>query len=209
MKKILTFLFIIVMLSGCADKRSNEKIVEDYLEKKYKKDFVVEKLNKHIPGGGIGVTYSGMAYEEGKPLERFHVHFGSKNSIDDAYDRVYLLPELNNWISEETSKIWNCNAFVIMDVLRNNENKYSREEFKEFLKNESVSSDIYLIIKTDKISVEDYLKFDSVVKEYMDGYVKIFLYDNNKELSDYIDKEPNYAIYIGADEKNIREKFNQ
>lgn len=203
-------------LIGCSRKnKSAEEIANTYLQKAYKKDFVVEELTKKDAGPFKTKEYSGFAYEKENPRNRFKV-WVDKDSEDvtDAYYSVLLLPKATEWIQSEADGIWNeAKVGLVFDVIRPNSNViYKEDEYLEFLEDESVDCVIYLFVDSmDELTLEKYEKFDEAISKIQNGYVRIYVVSSDElsfiDTSEYYDQKPNITISLRASHSSMKEKF--
>lgn len=215
---ILEGLVVIMLfgLVGCgSNNKSVEELAESYLNKNYDKEFVVEDLTKKDAGPFKTKSYSGFAYEKENPENRFKVWVDKDNAqVRDAYYGITVLPEIKRWIRSEATEIWkDVNVGVVLDVIRpTSVVEYKENEYIDFLENESVECDVYLLVKSkDELTIEKYSQFDETLKEKISGYVQIFIledYDiSSIDVVDYIGDTPDISIRIGAPTSVIEEKL--
>ena len=215
---ILEGLVVIMLfgLVGCgSNNKSVEELAESYLNKNYDKEFVVEDLTKKDAGPFKTKSYSGFACEKENPENRFKVWVDKDNAqVRDAYYGITVLPEIKRWIRSEATAIWkDVNVGVVLDVIRpTSDVEYKENEYIDFLENESVECDVYLLVKSkDELTIEKYSQFDETLKEKISGYVQIFIledYDiSSIDVVDYIGDTPDISIRIGAPTSVIEEKL--
>ncbi len=204
-------------LIGCGSNKNKsvEDIAKTYLESTYKKEFVVEELTKKDAGPFKTMEYSGFAYEKEKPENRFKVWVDKDHAeVTDAYYGVSILQNATEWIQSETRDIWeDATAGLLVDVIRPTSNaSYKEDEYMSFFKDESVECEVYLLVHSkDDLSIEKYQQFDSAMKTILNGYVQIFIADDNElqsiDMVDYYGKKPDISIRIGAPVSVMKEKL--
>lgn len=212
---IVVVMGMLIGLFGCGKNTSTpEQIAERYLERKYEKTFIVSKLTKKDAGSFQTPEYSGFAYEEGNPELQFKVWVSDdKKHVYDAYYSAQLLPAINSWLQERAEEQWDSvRVAAIPDVLRYHADAdYAPDDFMDFLSEESVVFQIYLILPEEELTMETYRGFDEAIKKYFRGYNKLlFVSENQMEttLEDVIrSSDHEVSIMIGSSESVIADKL--
>lgn len=212
---IVVVMGMLIGLFGCGKNTSTpEQIAERYLERKYEKTFIVSELTKKDAGSFQTPEYSGFAYEEGNPELQFKVWVSDdKKHVYDAYYSAQLLPAINSWLQERAEEQWDSvRVAAIPDVLRYHADAdYASDDFMDFLSEESVVFQIYLILPEEELTMETYRGFDEAIKKYFRGYNKLlFVSENQMEttLEDVIrSSDHEVSIMIGSSESVIADKL--
>lgn len=203
-------------LTGCGKKtqRTCEEIAQSYLEKTYRKEFGVEELSKKESGPFLTKEYSGFAYEKEQPLNRFKIWVNKeKQTVEDTYYSIQLLPELNAWIQEQAVRVWGeARTAVVLEVFHYDEaGLEAGEDFRTFLQEESAELTIWLFLCDKTLSAEKYMEFSAPIGELANGYVRIFCLDKTEyetlDINSYLKKMPDYSINLRASQKVTEEKL--
>lgn len=216
---ILEGLVVLILfgLIGCGSNKNKsvEDIAEAYLEKTYDKEFVVEELTKKDAGSFKTKAYSGFAYENENPGNRFKVWVDKDNAmVTDAYYGVAVLSKATEWLQNEVTDIWKgAKVGLILDIIRPNSSaSYKGDEYISFFENESVECEVYLFVESrDDLTIEKYERFNCAINKYLNGYVQIFIVDEKEMLAmdvvDYYEKNPDISIRIGVPTSVVKEKL--
>lgn len=188
-----------------------QKNMTSYLEKKYEKQFIVEK--PHLTGNeGTGYnTYMTYAYPKNQPSFRFHVAWdiGEPGEYDDDYLTLLWSAQGKAEIGKYLNDIYDQDILLHFKLNINN-TKYKEANFSEVIKTNETRekgyfSLVYFIfidgeINKDREAQRIYKVFEHYVSRYQPNTYAILVYFLSK------DYEPEFRK-IFADDERFRAEF--
>lgn len=215
-RRVLLGLVIVMLfgLFGCGNRQTPEQAAQAYLEKKYGGTFVVEELSRKENDSVVTREYSGFAYREGQPLDRFTVWVsGDRKTVYDSAHTARLLPEIRTWIGGEVSAVWADarSTVTLRAVSHDGRTDYTPAQFREYLKNESVEVTVHVILSRDALTAERFMELNEALQDTMKGYVKLyFLTGQEAEQTDpaqLLTREADLWIGIGSSREFVEKKI--
>jgi hypothetical protein len=195
-------------LLGCGSQLSHEDAAVRHLKKTYGVTFHVEGLRRKDTGPFPDAYYSGYAYEEGKPLERFTVWVSpDRKTVRDTRYTVALLPAINGWVQSHADGIWaDARTAVVVDTLSYNSRPDYGTDFMRFYQSETVNNTVLLILPDNADLYDRFCQFHQALDGVMTGYIKIYI-DTQAEPQALLGTTPDAEIMIGSPANVIREKL--
>lgn len=198
-------------LFGCSAGTAPEEAAERYLEKKYGEDFQVGTLRRKEGGPFLDENYTGSAWAEGRPMERFSVWVSSDGkTVKDARYTVELLPAINDWVAGHAAGIWeSAETAVVVDALSHNAGAdYGTGDFLRFYREESVDNTVVLVLANSTDLYDRFCRFHDALDGTMTGYINLYIAEEgNMDPETLFDTKPDVQIMIGSVSEVILEKL--
>lgn len=198
-------------LFGCSARMTPEEAIMRHLEEKYGQEFRVGTLSRKEGGPFLDENYTGSAWAEDRPMERFTVWVSPDGkTVKDARYTVALLPAINDWVAGHAAASWeNAETAVIVDALSCNAGAdYGTEEFLRFYRNETVDNTVILVLADSTDLYDRFCRFHDALNGTMTGYINVYIADEGTmDPEALFDTEPDAQIMIGSGSKVIREKL--
>lgn len=198
-------------LFGCSARMAPEEAAARYLEKKYGGVFQVGPLSRKEGGPFLDENYTGSAWAEGRPMERFSVWVSADGkTVKDARYTVELLPAINDWVAGHAAGIWeNAETAVVVDALSHNAGAdYGTEDFLRFYREESVDNTVVLALADSTDLYDRFCRFHDALDGTMTGYINLYIAgEGSMDPEALFDTKPDAQIMIGSDGEVILEKL--